>query len=729
MATLKTAIQIVDGFSPAFKTMNNAMGVVMSSLANVQKQLGKPVDVSAITKAQQDLARVADQFDRMQAEAEQAANGQDKVNRSMQQGQGFASGLTDKIKGLVAAYASFQGIKALIGLTDTYTNITSRIDLMNDGLQTTAELENMIRVSANRTFSSYQATADMVGKLGIQAAGAFSNSEDIVNFAEQINKHLTISGTKGAAAEGAMIQLTQAMSNGVLRGEELNSVLDGMPTVANAIKQHFAEMGDTRGIKEIAEEGLITADIVKQALYETADETNKKFKEMGVTFADVWNVFGNYRDEALKPVFAYLGELSNSTEFQNFAKAAGSAFAVLGAAIVGVLDIASGLYNFISTNWSLIAPIVGTITAAVVAYTAATTALSVAKKIQNGLELISAIRTIALAGAAGLATSATAAQTVAQYGLNAAMLACPLTWIVAGIIAVIGVIYLMVAAFNKSTNASLSATGIIVGAFAYLGSAIWNIIAGVWNFILNVADWITNAFITVGEIVYNAFNGGFTGWIDGVKSAFWSLVDWIYQIVKPLIEVWDAFKGTNYAASLQNTITQKVESGTTDNYKKFDRSNIRDTLGLDYVDSAEAYKGGYDIGKSIGNSVKESLTFGQSAVPVATEQTAAQMMANANKTPVSTNGYGTALNQIANNTKKTADNTNSLAANDEELAYMRELGEREAVNRFTTAEIKLDIKNNNTIDKDMDIDSVISKLTSGLVQATSAFAEGSHTGG
>lgn len=727
--TLSTAIQITDGFSPTFKSMRNALSVVMSSLADVQKQLGKPVDVSAVTKAQQDLARCADQFDRMETEARQAANGQNQLNRSMQQGQGFAGGLTDKIKGLVAAYASFQGVKTLISMADTYTNIKSRLDLMNDGLQTTDELMKMVRDSSNRTYSSFSQTADAVGRLGVQASAAFSNSQDIVNFAEQINKHLTISGSKGAAAEGAMTQLVQAMSNGVLRGEELNSVLDGMPTVANTIKKYFEQMGDTRALKDIAEKGLITAEVVKAALYSTADETNKKFAEMGVTFSDVWNVFRNSADEALESTYKYLGRISNSESFQNMARAAGSAFAMLGSAIVGVLDIASSLYGFISSNWSLIAPVVGTITAAVAAYAAAQLYLTTVTKIQAIAESISAARKAASAAATALATGATFAQTEAQYGLNAALYACPLTWIVAGIIAVVGVFYLAVAAVNKFAGTSVSATGIIFGAVAWLGSAIWNIVAGVWNFILDVADWITNAFITVGELVYNAFNNGFTGWIDGVKSALWTLFDWAFSLVKPLVQAWDAFKGTNYAASIQSTITQKVEGGQSPTYKKFERSNIRDTLGLDYADSTKAFNAGNELGKGIADSVADAFTFNAPEATTAKEQTAAQMVANANAAPQTAKGYGTQLGAIAKNTSDTAKNTYGLAANDEELKYMRELGEREAVNRFTTAEIKLDVKNNNSISNSMDIDDVVRALTSKLSGAVSTFAEGSHVGG
>ena len=478
MGTIKTSIQVTDGFSSAFKSMNNALGVVMSSLADTQKALGKPIDLTSVNQAQQDLARVAKQFDRMEKEAKQAANGQDKLNKSMNEGSTAAGTLFGKVKGLIGAYAGFQGASMLISGSDTFTNINSRLDLMNDGLQTTSELSNLVWESANRTFSSFQDTADAVGKLGIQAADAFANSQDVINFAEQLNKHIAIAGTDGAAAQGAMIQMVQAMSNGVLRGEELNSVMDGMPTVAKVIREEFARMGDTRGIKEIAEEGLITADIVKRALYNAADETNKKFNDMGVTFSDVWKLFRNHADRALEPVYKRLGAISNSKDFQNLARVAGQAF---------VMWVVSKLFGLIQRYSDFALPVLGAVAAAFIA---------------QGVAALWAKRQVAINAAMMVwktvcdwaATAAIIAMEFAQHGLNAALALCPLSWIIGLIIVLIAAVYLGVAAFNRLAGTSVSATGIIAGAFGALYATIYTIVVNLMNYFIIFAEFLINVF-------------------------------------------------------------------------------------------------------------------------------------------------------------------------------------------------------------------------------------------
>ena len=485
MGTIKTSIQVTDGFSSAFKSMNNALGVVMSSLANTQKALGKPIDLTAVNRAQQDLARCASQFDAMEKEARQAASGQDKLNKSMNEGSTAAGSLFGKLKGLIGAYASFQGASMLVKGADTFTNINSRLDLMNDGLQTTAELSDMVWESANRTFSSFKDTADAVGKLGIQAGDAFANSQDVVNFAEQLNKHIAIAGTEGAAAQGAMIQMVQAMSNGVLRGEELNSVMDGMPTVAKVIREEFARMGDTRGIKEIAEEGLITADIVKRALYNAADETNKKFNEMGVTFSDVWNIFKNHADKALQPVYKQLGAISNSKDFQALARTAGQAFGLIASAITSVMWLVSALFGLIQRYSDFALPILGMVAAAFIAQ--GTAALWAKREI-----LLNAAAMVVKTVKDWAATAAIIAMEFAQHGLNAALALCPLSWIIGMIIVLIGVVYLGVAAFNRFAGTSISATGIIAGAFGALYAMIYNTIINLMNFFIIFAGEIKN---------------------------------------------------------------------------------------------------------------------------------------------------------------------------------------------------------------------------------------------
>lgn len=739
MGQIKTAIQITDGFSPAFKSMNNALSVVMSSLAQTQKALGKPVDLSSVTKAQQDLARVASSLDQMEREALQASKGQDQLNNSMRQGESTASALIGKVKGLIGAYAGLQGAKSLIGGADQFTNISSRLDLMNDGLQTTQELTDMVWESANRTLSSFSATADAVGKFGIQASDAFSNAKDVVNFAEQINKHIAIAGTEGAAADGAMIQMVQAMSNGVLRGEELNSVLDGMPTVAKVIKEEFARMGDTRGIKEIAEKGLITADVVKRALYNAADETNKKFNDMGVTFGQLWNLFRNHADKALQPVYKQLGKISNSQEFKTLAQVAGGAFALIGYAAGGVIKVVGGLFDFIRRNADWTIPILGGVA---LAFTAQGVAALWAKREILANAVATGIKTVK----DWLATGAIIAMELAQHGLNAAIAMCPISWIVGAIIGLIVVFYLAVAAVNRFAGTSYSATGMIAGFFMGLYATIYNIVAHLWNTFASYAEFLMNVFQNPVYSIKALFTNLAVTFLDGVigmtkgwdkfatsfANAFLEAINWVLEGWNKLIDIMPDFvkeklglgKATKFEA--RTSITSDLTSARNglirglgsqpDNYKTVPKM-VAKNIG------AEVAKG-YDNGSHFVKYTKYKIQGALGGTQATKEMSAKEMLANANKTPAS--GYGGALGQIAKNTGKTAQNTDSLSANDDELRYLRELGEREAINKFTTAEIKLDVKNNNSISNDMDLDGVVSALTNKLRDAMFIVAEGSH---
>lgn len=731
MSEISTTIRVNDGFSRAFKAMNSALDTVMHSLSDTQKQLGKPFDMTAFNSARKELARVNTALDSMGREAREAASGQNALNSSMRNNTSVAAGLWGKLKGLAATYAGIQGAKSAINAADTYAGITSRLNLMNDGLTSTEQLEEMIRQSADRTRSSFQDSADMVGKLGVQAKSAFNNSQDVVNFVEQLNKHLIISGTNVQAASGALLQMTQAMGSGYLRGEELNSVLEGMPTVAKTIEKYFNEvLGDNRVIKKIAEDGKVTAKIVKDALYWAADDINKQFEGMKVTFNNLWTIFKNQANKALTPTFRKLTELSNGEKFKSFAIAAGSAVGLIGAAVGKVLDIIKGLYNFIASNWSLVRPVLIGIAFGFIAMGGA----ALWAKAQIVAHTIAMVINKAAMIAA---TFATQGFTAAFKALAVAMSINPFMLVVYAIIAVIAAIYLAVAAFNKWTGASVSATGIIAGAVMWLAGVIWDVIVFVWNGVLKVLDGILNPCITVCELVYNAFNDGFTGWIGGVKTALWTFVNWALQLIKPLITVWDKLKGTNYAESLQSTVNDKIAAGKTSSYKKFDRNILSDKFSLEYANPSEMYKKGYKWGEGLGNKVSDFLSADNLTKQISDSlgldglkelaDTGAGAVTGKDAVNNATNpalrgsgGYGTALDKIADNTDKLVDNT----AKDRELEVMRELGTREAVNRFTTAQIRVMQTNNNNMSKADDADSILAKLAKGLRDAMNVAAEG-----
>lgn len=216
--------------------------------------------------------------------------------------------LTSSVTSLVKGYLGLKGLKATLELSDTIANTTARLNMMNDGLQTTAELNDQIYASALRTGSSYAETANLVAQLGIQAGEAFSSTQEILQFAEQINKQIVLSGASSQAASAAIYQLTQGLSSGTLRGEELNSVLEQTPLIGKTIAEYLGV--STGEMRELASEGKLTADVVKSALLSAADETNEAFAQMPMTWSRLWENAKTIATQALQPVLNVVGQIA-----------------------------------------------------------------------------------------------------------------------------------------------------------------------------------------------------------------------------------------------------------------------------------------------------------------------------------------------------------------------------------------------------------------------------------
>lgn len=444
--------------------------------------------------------------------------------KSKETGTSFDS-ITKKVKELVGAYVGLKSISSLVTMSDTLAQTTARLDMMNDGLQTTAELNQMIYESAQRSRGSYQTTADMVAKLGNLAGDAFSSSQELVAFTEQLNKQITLSGASTMAADAAMLQLTQAMSSGVLRGEELNSILEQTPTIAQAIADY---MGVSTGVmREMASEGAITAEVVKNAMFSAAEETNAKFESMPMTWSQVWTSFKNWGMTSLQPVLS--------------------------------------LINMAANNLDLLIPIIAT----------AGTAFSIFMIAANWVNIC---------------TAATKAATRAQQLLNAAMATgwgIPLI----AITLVIGAIYILVAAFNTLTGSSVSATGIIAGAFYTMGAFILNsVVVPLQNAFASIANFIGNLFtdpITAVQVLFYDMALTVLGYIKSLASGIEDLVNAI-----PGVEV----SITSGIDSLYNTLEEnKEEAQAAGTYKEF-------VTAMDYADYGDAFSSGYDAGSNLFSS-------------------------------------------------------------------------------------------------------------------------------
>lgn len=480
-------------------------------------------------------------------QARAAAKAQKEYNQSMESGTGSADRLTTSVKRLVGGYIGMQSVKGLLQMSDTLISTTARLDMVNDGLQTTAQLNSMIFQSANRARGSYTEMSAMVSKLGLLAGDAFGSTQEIVAFAEQLNKQMAISGTSTMEGQAAMLQLTQAMASGVLRGEELNSILEQTPMIAQTIANYLGvNVGQMR---EMASEGAITADIVKNAMFAAAEETNAKFEEMPMTWGQVWTKFQNYATMGLRPVLLGLSWLANNIEIIGpLVLGAGAAFAIFQ----------------IAAKWTKIA------TVATTAYHGAVTLLSIGY---------------------GVLTGNTAAASAATMVFNSALLASPITWVLMGLALIVGALYAGVAAYNHFTGASVSATGIIAGVMSMLGAHVYNTVAFMYNGFAIFANFIGNVFnnpVAAVKVLFYDMAQTVLGYLLNIANGIEGLVNKIPGVTVDLtsgVESWINNLGAKSAAV-------KESSGWKEYFSP-----------MEYKDYGSAFSSGYDKGSNFFSNI------------------------------------------------------------------------------------------------------------------------------
>ena len=415
---------------------------------------------------------------------------------------------------------------------------------MNDGLQTTAELQEMIYQSAQRSRASYTDTANAVAQLGNRAKDAFSSNEEVVAFSKQLNKMFTIAGTSQQEMSSATLQLTQALGSGVLRGEEFNAVFEAAPNIMQAVADY---MGKPIGeLRNMASEGQITADIVKEAMFAAADETNEKFESMPKTIGQIWTSIKNEALMAFRPILLKINEIANNQGFSTLVNNISNGCAFIAVALLNIINLVCSVSHFFVDNWGIIGPIIYGIVGALAVYA---TYLGII----NILEGIAIIKKGAMAIAEGIhavaiwvTTSATWAQVTAQLGLNSAMYACPIVWIIGLIVVLVAIFYAAIGAVNKFAGTSLSATGIICGAFMVAAAAIGNVIVAMANIIIDAFAAIYNFIAAFAEFFANVFNDP----IGSVIRLFSSMADTVLEILEGIASAIDTLFGSNLAGAV-----------------------------------------------------------------------------------------------------------------------------------------------------------------------------------
>lgn len=705
MATIRSQMVLNDGISGVLKRITNGLSTTLNAFEQVQRASGRAVDVTQIQAARAALAEANRDVDNMAEAYRRAAQQEEVLNKGLRNGASAADGLLGKVKGIVTTLAAGAGAKAVLGLSDQLASSSARLSLIVDDGGSVDALEQKIMASAQRSRASYLGTMQTISKLGLQAGDAFNSNDELIRFTELLNKNFVIGGSSATEQAAAMYQLTQAMGSGRLQGDEYRSIIENAPMLAGAIEEYMRNVqGATGAMKDWSSEGLLTADVIKAAVFNSADEVEARFQQMPMTWGQVWTQMQNKAIAAFDPVLSKLNQVANSERFETVTDGIVSGLATIAAVAGVVLDLLISGGSLVVDNWSWLEPIVWGLVAAFVAYN--TVAL-----ITNGLNAATALAEGVKAAALAMSTGATFAATVAQYGLNAALLACPITWIVLLIIALVAAFYAAMAAINHFAGTSLSATGIVMGAFAVAGAFIINLILGVVNFVIGIGVELYNLIATFANFFANVFNDP----VGAIINLFAGMFDFILGIVQSAASLIDTVLGTDMSsavAGFRNTVATKVEEIVGDQVEVMEKLNASD-YQIQRIEYGDAWAAGNSLGRGIEDAVGGLFNFDLGAAE----------------------NYGAdspfALDDISNNAALTAANTgataDALTATTEELEYLRDIAERDAINRFTTAEVKIDMTGmQNRIEGGADLDGVISALTDGFTEALLTAAEGVH---
>lgn len=645
---------------------------------------------------------------------------QGRFNQEIQEGTQQANELTNTIRNAVLAFVSIQSVGKALNISDELVQTTSRLNMMNDGLQSTQELVNMVYAAAQDARGSFSEMADVVARFGNNAGDAFGSSEEIVAFADLIQKQMTIAGASTQEASNAMLQLSQALGSGVLRGDELNSIFEQAPNLIQSIADYLdVPIGQ---IREMASEGELSADVVKAAIFASADEINAKFEEMPMTWGQIWQSMKNTALIAFQPVLQRLNDIANSEAFQTFVNGAIEAMATLANIVLNIFELIGTVGGFIADNWSIISPIIYGVIGALAVYAAY---LGIVK----GIELASAAASAVMAVGKGLyaaatmiATGATWAQTTAQLGLNGAMYACPIVWIIMLIIALIAIIFAVCSAIAKLTGVANSGFGVITGGinvviqfFKNLGLTVANIALGIGNAIAALGSNIMTAF-------HNAICSVQAWWYDLLSTCL-SVIESICAALNKLPFVEFDYSGISNAAD--DYAAKAAEAAG----NKEDYTSISDAFN-DGFSTFDTFQDGwaadaFDAGASWGDGVADAVSnfslsdvFGGTDIPNVDDYTSGFSDAIANS------GVGDNLGSIADDTGAIKDN---MDITQEDLKYLRDIAEQEAVNRYTVAEINIDQSGmQNNISSGDDIDGFMTKLTDSVNEAVDNMTEGVH---
>ncbi|HEK4681813.1 TPA: tape measure protein [Clostridioides difficile] len=760
MATIQTSIRIFDGMTPAFRHMNNAMNIVLSSFEQLQRTSSNAIDANSIRTAREELARAEAGFDRLEQQIRESDNQQRRLNEDINKGASSTDRLLGSAKKLVGVYMSLRTLGNVVNLSDQMTSTNARLNMINDGQQSDNGLNKMIFQSAERSRASYLDTAKIVSRVGMNAGSAFSSTREIVGFAEQLNKKFVIAGASTEEMNSALLQLTQGLGSGVLRGEELNAVFESAPNIIRSIADYLdVDIGKIRGM---ASEGMLTADIVKNSLLAATEQTNAEFEKMPYTFSQIWTsiknnavmifgviqkkieqsmsnkgfrtfidnfinglyILGNVFFNIFNGIISILG----SPFFQAFTNTIIVCVSLIAQALGWVITQALNIANVFAQNWSIIAPAVYGVVAAIAIYSLALAGMWAWEKLVAASKFVVMFAQMLLNTQTVEGYKSLVLYALGQWGVNEAMLACPIFWVVAGIIALVVALFVGVAVFNHFANTSISAVGVVAGAISVAASFIGNIFVATGNMLIDIVALIWNTFATFAEFLANVFNDP----LGSIIRLFSGMADTVLGILQSIASAIDTIFGSNLASAVSRWSdklqgwTDEVAGEAKIKVERIDPSSLH----YDRFNYGKAWDGGYKFGEKLENNIKDKFDISKIAEDAKKKLGLDDLW---DKKYGLGDGFGSAglnspLNNAAKGAKDTAGNTAKMAKtmdkSQEDLKYLRDIAEQEVINKYTGVNIKIDMNNTNNINSEADVDGIVNVLTEKLNDAMVVSAEG-----
>lgn len=492
MTTVRSTLRMMDAMTGPLKSITKSMNIMLRTFEQMQNATDRNTRIDrSLAVAKKHIASAEAEINR---QIERARRSQDKFNQSVRNGRRDAQDLLGGVRNLAATYLTFRGFQGVTRISDEYVNTLARLNLINDGSQTTAELQDKIFTIADRTRGSYTDMAGVIGRMGILASDAFTETDELLAFTELMQKSFRVGGASIQEQQASMYQLTQAMAAGRLQGDEFRSIMENAPMLAAAIADFT---GKSKGeLKDMSAEGTITADIIKGAMFAAADDINAKFETMPRTFGDIWNQMSNIALREFGPAIQKISQMLNDKKMKENIEGVGSAIAAAAVAAVQFLGIVGEVYNFITGNWTAIEPILWGIVGAVIAWR------------------------------------------VAQWGLNIALNANPIGVVIMTVAALIGIIIAVVKwIINLWKTNDDFATGLMRA----------------WNAILNFFDQVPIFFTRVGFGIANAFDWAKIQSLQSVEMLVNGVIDSVNWLIDKLNKIpgvsLDAISTVEYTAA------------------------------------------------------------------------------------------------------------------------------------------------------------------------------------